>query len=143
MADNRTKAQRSYNMSRIHSKDTKPELIVRKFLYANGIRYRLHQKDLPGHPDIVVSKVSIVVFIHGCFWHSHKNCRFAKIPATNKSFWADKIFKNIARDKRNITDLKKAGWTVLTIWECQLTNNNRDATLKRVRNRIINENLSN
>ena len=121
MSDNRTKEQRSYNMSRIRSKNTKPEILVRKFLYANNIRFRLHSKTLPGKPDIVIRKYQIVIFVNGCFWHSHENCKYAKIPNNNKVFWEDKIIANKSRDKQNIELLEKAGWKVYVIWECDLS----------------------
>lgn len=111
---------RSYNMSQIRSKNTKPELIVRKFLFKNGFRYNLHVKDLPGKPDIVLPKYKTVIFINGCFWHGHKNCKNAKTPVENRSFWIDKITTNGVRDRKNIHLLKNENWKVFIIWECQL-----------------------
>ena len=114
-----TPEQRHYNMSQIHSKDTKPELIVRKWLWSNGYRYRLHRKDLPGKPDIVFPKYKAVIFIHGCFWHKH-NCKYGSTPKTNKNFWKIKLNSNVERDKRNIRKIKKLHWRVLVIWECEI-----------------------
>jgi len=120
MADNRTKEQRSYNMSQIRSKDTKPEILVRKFLFSNGFRYRLHVQTLPGKPDIVLPKYKTIIFIHGCFWHGHRNCRNAKTPQSNRDFWLNKILTNAERDKKNTTLLRRLGWKILVLWECQL-----------------------
>ncbi|MDR1895311.1 MAG: very short patch repair endonuclease [Prevotellaceae bacterium] len=113
-----TPEQRRYNMSRIHSKDTKPELIVRKWLWHQGYRYRLHRKDLPGKPDIVLPKYNAVIFVHGCFWHRH-NCKYASSPVTRKEFWEEKLNGNVERDKRNIQALIKLNWRVLVVWECE------------------------
>ncbi|HAX47999.1 MAG TPA: DNA mismatch endonuclease Vsr [Ignavibacteria bacterium] len=115
---------RSFNMSRILSKNTKPEISVRKFLYKHGIRYRLHDARLPGKPDIVIRKYKIVIFVHGCFWHSHKNCKYASNPKSNKAFWNAKLQGNVARDKKNKAQLKKIGYKVLIFWECKLKKNN-------------------
>jgi len=114
-----TPEQRHYNMSRIHSKDTKPEIIVRKWLWKNGYRYRLHRKDLPGKPDIVFVKYKTVIFVHGCFWHKH-NCKYGSEPKTNKVFWDKKLGDNVKRDKKNEKELMKGGWRVLIIWECEI-----------------------
>jgi len=111
--------QRSYNMSRIKGKNTKPELLVRKWLWSHGYRYRLHRKDLPGKPDIVFPRQKKAVFVHGCFWHKH-DCRYFKWPRTNKEFWKKKINGNVRRDQKNYQDLIKAGWTYLIVWECGL-----------------------
>lgn len=120
MTDVHTKAQRSFNMSRIKGRDTKPELIVRSLVHRLGFRFRLHRKDLPGKPDIVLPRHRKVIFVHGCFWHIH-NCKNGRVrPATNPLFWQDKRAGNKERDKRNILVLKKLGWEVLVIWECQL-----------------------
>lgn len=120
MADVHNKKTRSYNMSQIRSKDTKPELLVRKFLFANGFRYRLHDKKLPGKPDIVLPKFRTVIFIHGCFWHGHTNCKYFVVPKTRTQWWTDKINGNKANDIKAIKTLKKEGWKVITIWECRL-----------------------
>ena len=107
-------------MSLIRSKDTKPELLVRKALWAAGYRYRLHAKGLPGKPDLVFAGLSTVVFIHGCYWHAHA-CQKGRIPAQNSRFWPEKFITNKARDKRNSQRLRRAGWSVLTVWECSLS----------------------
>jgi DNA mismatch endonuclease (patch repair protein) len=106
-------------MSQIHSKNTKPELIVRKWLWHHGYRYRLHRKDLPGKPDIVLPKYNAVIFIHGCFWHRHK-CRFASTPATRRDFWEEKLNGNVRRDHKNIQKLEQDNWRVLIVWECEI-----------------------
>lgn len=137
MADNRTREQRSYNMSKIRSTDTKPEILVRKFLFKNGFRYRLHSKRLVGKPDIVLPKYKSVIFVHGCFWHGHMNCKNAKTPVSNNSFWVNKIVSNGDRDKRNIKALKKLGWKIYTIWECQLTKLKAEKTLTTLMNRLL------
>lgn len=111
--------QRSYNMSKIRGKNTKPEMVVRKWLWSEGYRYRLHKKNLPGTPDIVFSSHKKVIFIHGCFWHKH-NCKYFKWPETNKEFWREKINRNIQRDKENCKRLKSIGWNFLILWECEL-----------------------
>jgi DNA mismatch endonuclease (patch repair protein) len=136
MADNRTKEQRSYNMKQIRGYDTKPELIVRKYLHAAGYRYRLYEKKMPGRPDLVLPKYKVVIFINGCFWHGHKNCKYAKIPVSNNKFWISKIEKNTARDQRNINILKKESWTVIVIWECQLNKAKITKTLDRLVTKI-------
>jgi DNA mismatch endonuclease, patch repair protein len=107
-------------MAAISSKDTKPEIIVRKQLFARGYRYRKNVKSLPGKPDIVLKKYKTIVLINGCFWHGHKNCKAAKLPDTNTLFWKTKITSNEIRDKRNISALIKAGWTVIVVWQCQI-----------------------
>ncbi|MEO6852003.1 MAG: very short patch repair endonuclease, partial [Mucilaginibacter sp.] len=120
MADVHSKETRSYNMSRIRSKDTKPELLVRKFLHKNGFRYRLHVKDLPGKPDIVLPKYKTVIFIHGCFWHGHEGCKYYVVPKTRTEWWLNKIETNITNDTNAEKLLKDLGWNVITIWECEL-----------------------
>ena len=120
MADVHDKATRSYNMSRIKGKDTKPEMLVRKFLHAQGFRYRLHVKDLPGKPDIVLPKYKTVIFIHGCFWHGHNNCKYYVVPKTKTEWWLNKINRNIENDRKAINVLKKDGWRIITLWECDL-----------------------
>lgn len=118
--DKHSKEARSYNMSRIKGKDTKPEIIVRKFLHSRGFRYRLHVKNLPGKPDIVLFKYKTVIFVHGCFWHGHSHCRYFVIPKTRTKWWIDKINRNIEKDNENIQSLKMEGWKVCIVWECQL-----------------------
>jgi len=111
--------QRSYNMSRIKGKNTKPELLVRKWLWSRGYRYRLHRKDLPGKPDIVFPRQKKAVFVHGCFWHKH-DCRYFKWPRTNREFWKKKINENVRRDQKNYQDLIADGWNYFIVWECEL-----------------------
>lgn len=120
MADNHSREERSFNMSRIRSKDTNPELVVRRFLFSNGFRYRLHKKELPGKPDIVLGKYKVAIFIHGCFWHHHDHCKYAILPKSNTEYWIPKIEKNRLRDAANISSLKRLGWKILVIWECEL-----------------------
>lgn len=119
MADVHDKATRSYNMSRIRSKDTKPEMIVRKFLFSQGFRYRLHDKKLPGKPDIVLPKYKTVIFVNGCFWHGHKGCKRSSNPKSNQKYWGAKILGNIKRDINNKKRLMKSGWMEISIWECE------------------------
>jgi len=111
--------QRSYNMSQIKGKNTKPELLVRKWLWSRGYRYRLHRKDLPGKPDIVFPRQKKAVFVHGCFWHKH-DCRYFKWPRTNREFWKKKINENVRRDQKNYQDLIADGWNYFIVWECEL-----------------------
>ena len=114
------KEKRSECMSRIRSKNTKPELALRKALFARGFRYRVNDKKLPGKPDIVLPKYKTVIFIHGCFWHGHEDCKYAYIPKTNTRFWIDKITSNAERDKVNAEKLTALGWNVLMVWECEI-----------------------
>ena len=107
-------------MSKIKGKDTKPEKIVRSLLHQMGYRFRLHRLDLPGNPDIVLPKFRKVIFVHGCFWHGHKNCMRAKRPTTNKKFWNEKLSKNIKRDRKYPKELKKLGWRTLVVWQCEI-----------------------
>ncbi|MCB2226682.1 MAG: very short patch repair endonuclease [Desulfarculaceae bacterium] len=139
MTDHLTKKQRSHLMASIHSTDTRPELIVRKLLHSMGFRFRLHRKDLPGKPDIVLPKYSTVIFVHGCFWHQHKNCKDGRIPETNRSFWETKLKTNVSRDANNVDKLKRMGWNVLIIWQCQLNNLSDLANFlqKELKNQII------
>lgn len=110
-------------MSHIKSKNTSIELKVRKYLFNKGFRYRINLKSLPGKPDIVLRKYKTVIFVNGCFWHQHNNCKFAKIPKSNSLFWEKKFMKNIQNDEKNKENLKKLGWKVLVIWECEIKNN--------------------
>ena len=107
-------------MSGIQSKNTKPEMLVRRYLYAQGFRYRLHTRELPGSPDLVLPKYRVVIFVHGCFWHRHANCRFATQPSSNIERWETKFQINVERDARNVAALQAAGWRVLVVWECEL-----------------------
>src|SRR5436190_5988827 len=113
MADVHTKEQRSFNMSRIRSRNTKPEMLVRRFLHAQRFRYRLHVKDLPGKPDIVLPKYKTVIFVHGCFWHGHTGCRYFVVPKTRTEWWMNKINGNRANDTKSLKALKKYGWKVI------------------------------
>lgn len=119
MADNHTKEQRSYNMSRIRSKNNVPEERVRKFLFSKGFRYRKNDRKLPGCPDIVLPKYKTVIFVNGCFWHKHICKRFVW-PSSNEEYWKKKILRNVERDELNIKELKERGWKVLVVWECEL-----------------------
>lgn len=122
MADVLTPQQRSFNMSRIRSRDTRPEMIVRSIVHGLGFRYRLHKKDLPGKPDLVLVRHRKIIDVHGCFFHMH-NCPFGKVvPATNVEFWRAKRESNLNRDRRNLKLLRKDGWQVLIVWECQTRN---------------------
>ena len=136
MADVHSKEIRSYNMSKIRSKDTKPELLVRKFLHSQGFRYRLHVKQLPGKPDIVLPKYKTVIFIHGCFWHGHSDCRYYIIPKTRSEWWLEKINKNKSRDLASTKLLKDLGWNIFEIWECELKNGVRDTSLVELAKKI-------
>ena len=120
MTDVHNKATRAYNMNRIKGKDTKPELLVRKFLFASGFRYRLNVKQLPGKPDLVLSKYKTVIFINGCFWHGHKGCRYFDLPKTRTEWWTQKIKGTMLRDKEAKIKLNILGWRVITIWTCEL-----------------------
>ncbi|MEP7127791.1 MAG: DNA mismatch endonuclease Vsr [Chitinophagales bacterium] len=136
MADVHNKKTRSYNMSRIKGKDTKPEMMVRKFLFANGFRYRLHVKNLPGKPDIVLPKLKTVIFVHGCFWHGHKNCKYFVVPKTRTEWWLAKIERNKQLDLENISKLKRIGWKVFCIFECELKIVKRSKTLYKILNKL-------
>lgn len=120
MADTITKERRSWNMSRIRDRDTGPELRLRSLLHRAGFRFRLHAKKLPGRPDIVLPRYRTAIFVHGCFWHRHSGCRNATTPSTRVEFWQEKFDSNVRRDSRNRADLEAAGWTVMTVWECEL-----------------------
>ena len=120
MADVHNKVTRSYNMSRIRSENTKPEMLVRKFLHAQGFRYKLHDKKLPGKPDIVLPKYKTIIFVHGCFWHGHTNCKYFAVPKTRTKWWMNKIAANKANDEKVVKALKKEGWKVIIVWECRL-----------------------
>lgn len=132
MADVHSKETRSYNMSRIRSKDTKPEMLVRKFLHANGFRYRLHVKDLPGKPDIVLPKYKTVIFIHGCFWHGHEGCKYYVVPKTRTEWWLNKIQGNSGNDKKAEDLLLSNGWNIITLWECDLKKATIENTLSKL-----------
>ena len=123
-------------MSRIKGKDTKPEMMVRKYIFSKGFRYRLHDKRLPGKPDIVLPNLKVVIFIHGCFWHGHSKCRYFVIPKTRTKWWLTKIERNKQLDNENLLKLKSDGWKVFTIFECKLKSNLRAKTLENLVNRL-------
>ena len=130
--DTISKEKRSWNMSRIRGKDTKPEIAVRSLLHEMGYRFRLHRKDLPGKPDIALPKYSTLIFVHGCFWHRHRNCKYAYIPKSRIEFWSDKFKGTIKRDKEHQKQLNDMGWKVHVIWECEVKN------IENLRRRIKN-----
>ena len=130
MPDRLTPTQRHYNMSRIRGKDTTPEMLVRKYLWRHGFRYRLHCRNLPGRPDIVLAKYRTCIFINGCFWHGHEGCRYFVMPKTRVEFWQTKIQRNRIRDKEVIHKLAEMGWHCITVWECQLKAAVREENLR-------------
>ena len=130
--DKITPEQRHYTMSRIRGKDTKPEILVRKYLFSEGFRFRKNDKRYPGHPDIVLPKYKTVVFVNGCFWHGHEGCKYYTIPKTNTDFWIAKVQRNQARDRSDIEKLSQMGWNVITIWECQLEKASMEQTLGKL-----------
>lgn len=124
-------------MSLIKAKNTKPEKIVRSVLHSMGYRFRIHKKNYPGNPDIVLPKYNTIIFVHGCFWHQHKGCKYATFPKTNQEFWEKKLKNTVERDKKNILKLKVAGFNVLVIWECQVINrNNKKIQYKSLKKRL-------
>lgn len=125
MVDSLTPEARSLNMAKIRGKDTGPELLVRRAAHALGLRFRLHRRDLPGTPDLVFPGRRIALFVHGCFWHRHPGCRFAYTPKSRIEFWQTKFDANVARDARKLAELSEAGWTAVTIWECETRDQNR------------------
>lgn len=122
MSDVHSKEIRSYNMSRIRSKNTKPEVLIRKYLHGKGFRFRINVKNLPGKPDIVLSKYKTVIFVNGCFWHGHENCRYFVIPKTRTEWWLEKINRNKENDQKALIALTREGWRIINIWECELKN---------------------
>jgi DNA mismatch endonuclease, patch repair protein len=132
MTDVHTPQQRHFNMQQIKSTNTKPELLVRKFLFANGYRYTLHNKKLPGTPDIVLPKYRTVIFVHGCFWHGHNNCKYYKVPKTRTDWWLNKIGRNKSNDEDAVKALKKEGWKVMVVWECGLKPAKVETVLKKL-----------
>ena len=137
MVDNISKEKRSHVMSLVKQKNTGPEVAVRSFLHRRGFRFRLHDKTLPGKPDIVLPKYHTVIFVHGCFWHGHKTktCKLARIPKSRVEFWQTKIFSNAKRDRNHVKKLKALGWNVLIIWECEIGNEKSLASLaERLKN---------
>ena len=135
--DKHSKETRSYNMSMIKSAGTKPEEMVRKYLFSRGLRYRKNVRLLPGKPDIVLRKYKTVVFVNGCFWHGHSNCKYFVMPKSNVEFWQEKISRTIMRDNEAYEKLADLGWNVLTIWECQLKKNYREKSLEYLYYNII------
>lgn len=123
---------RSYNMSRIRSANTKPEELVRKYLFSKGFRYRKNVSSLPGKPDIVLPKYKTCIFVNGCFWHKHEGCKDFMWPQNNAEFWKEKLTRNAARDKKVVEELKQLGWNVLIIWECELKKEKRQDTLENI-----------
>lgn len=134
MVDRLTQEKRSWNMGRVRSKDTKPELLVRSLLHRNGFRFRLHKKDLPGKPDIVLAKYKAAIFVHGCFWHRHKGCPDATTPKSRTDFWENKFKENVERDKRTATALRDLGWNPIVVWECEILK--PENLLKRLKTEI-------
>ena len=132
MADKHSPEIRSYNMSRIRSKNTKPEEMVRKYLFSRGLRYRKNDKRFHGKPDIVLPKYKTIVLVNGCFWHSHSGCKYFVMPATNQEFWKTKLKKNQLRDIENIEELKKSGWYVIVVWECELKKSVKHERLEKL-----------
>ena len=130
--------KRSEIMSKVTGKDTKPEILVRKHLFSKGFRYRKNVNDLPGKPDIVLPKYKTLIFIHGCFWHGHKNCDAAKLPASNVDYWVRKVSSNVIRDSQNMQLLKEAGWNGIVIWECELKTKNKEKRFELLLNEIRN-----
>lgn len=136
MADKLTSQQRSYLMSRVKGKNTKIEKRVRSLLHRSGYRFRLHRRDLPGSPDIVLPKYKIVIFVHGCFWHHHKDCKKAGLPKRNVDFWREKMIKNVERDERKKKELDRLGWKVVILWQCHIENRDETELMKAIERKI-------
>lgn len=136
MTDVHSKEQRSHNMSMVKGKNTKPEIIVRSYLHLKGFRYRLHDKKLPGKPDIVLPKYKTVIFINGCFWHGHEDCKYFTIPKTRTQWWQAKIKRNTENDRKTIDALKQSGWRVIVVWGCGLKSTVIHKTLENLSNKI-------
>ncbi len=137
MADVHSPEKRSYNMSRIRGKDTKPEETVRKYLFSHGFRYRKNVAALPGKPDIVLPKYRTCIFVNGCVWHMHEGCKYFVWPKNNAEFWRDKIDGNVERDRRQKSELEAQGWKVIVVWECELRNNRFEDTMTALEKAII------
>lgn len=136
MADRISREKRSWNMSRIRSKNTKPEILLRKTLHGMGLRYRLHDRKLPGAPDLVLPKYRAVIFVHGCFWHRH-GCKLTTTPSTQEDFWQAKFRANIERDRKNVRELETRGWRVLIVWECELLKPENNDLFNKIKNELI------
>ncbi len=136
MIDKITKEERSKNMSRIRSRDTKPEIILRSHLHQRGFRFRVCRKDLPGKPDIVLPKYKTVIQVNGCFWHRHEGCKEATVPKTRTEWWLEKLNKNVSRDREVEAQLQELGWRVLTVWACELSKNNIEKLLDKLEIKI-------
>ena len=128
--DSISAVRRSANMSRIRSKDTKPEMLIRRMLHGLGYRYSLHRRDLPGAPDLVFPSRGKIVFVHGCFWHQHKGCIDGRLPKSREEYWLPKLLRNVARDRRNILKLRRSGWRVIKVWECDVLSDSKRAIRK-------------
>ena len=139
MPDNHSKEIRSYNMSQIRSKENKLEVLVRKYLFARGLRYRKNDKRYPGHPDIILPKFKTAIFINGCFWHMHDGCRRSVLPKSNTEYWTPKLQRNQTRHISNVNSLEEAGWKVITVWECELSKEVAEQTLDRLYEDITRE----
>ena len=138
MADTVSKEKRSEIMSHVTGKETKPEIMVRKYLFARGLRYRKNVKQLPGTPDIVFPKYKTAVFVNGCFWHGHKGCKYSHLPSTNIEYWEKKLADNLERDERKTRELEKLGYRILIVWQCQLKPNIKIETLETLYHNIVN-----
>lgn len=136
--DVHSKEIRSFNMSRIRGKNTKPEEVVAKYLFSQGFRYRRNVRNLPGTPDIVMKKYKTVIFVNGCFWHAHEGCKYFVLPDNNKKFWEEKLFRNRERDFEKKIQLEKLGWKVITIWECELKKDKIEETLENLKLKLYN-----
>lgn len=136
--DKCSRETRSYNMSCIRAKDTKPELLVRKYLFNKGFRFRKNDKRYPGKPDIILPKYKTCIFVNGCFWHHHADCKYFAWPKTNTEFWKAKIDGNLARDEKNHAALRNMGWQVIVIWECQLKSKVLNETLLNLKRQLLN-----
>ncbi len=130
MVDKFSKETRSRIMSQIRGKDTKPEILVRSYLFSRGLRFRKNDKRYPGSPDIVLPKYKTIVFVHGCFWHLHEGCKYAKMPKSNVDYWKPKLYRNRERDACNKKELEDMGWTVIIVWECELKKDKVEQTLE-------------
>ena len=128
---------RSYNMSCIKGKRTKPEEIVARYLFSQGFRYRRSVRSLPGTPDIVLKKYNTVIFVNGCFWHMHENCRYSVMPENHKEFWAEKLLKNKERDEKKKRQLEQMGWNVIVVWECQLKGEEKLPALEKLKSDVL------